>query len=141
MFNQFTGIGNLAADPEIKTTQSGTTIANYTVCCDVGWGDNKKTEFVRCITFGVLAEKVIARYAHKGMKVMIQGEMQTRSWEGQNGEKRYSTEIIVSVFKMLGSKGGGGGGQRQSSQGYQGAVDSAMEQVGAYAGTGEDVPF
>lgn len=106
MFNQFTGIGNMAADPDQRFAQSGTAIANFTLCCDHGWGDNKKTEFVRCVAFGKLAE-LVGNYLSKGSKAMIQGAMQTRSWEDKDGNKRYTTEIVVSEVKFLSPKGSG----------------------------------
>jgi len=103
MFNQFTGIGNLSADPEIRYTQDGKGIANFTVCCDTGYGDKKKTEFVRCVAFGKLSE-IIGQYLTKGSKVMVQGPMQTRKWTDKSGTDRWSTEIIVNEMKMLSPK-------------------------------------
>ena len=104
MFNQFTGIGNLAADPEIRYAQSGTAVANYTVCCEGGYGEHKYTEFVRCVSFGKLAE-IVGEYLSKGKRCFIQGEMQTRQWDDKDGNKRYTTEIKVSTMKMLAPKG------------------------------------
>jgi len=103
MFNQFTGIGRLSSDPESRFTQSGTQVVNMTVCCEYGWGDNKKVEFVRCVSWDKLA-KICADYLHKGSMCMIQGAMQTRQWEDQNGNKRYSTEINLQTMKILSPK-------------------------------------
>ena len=127
MFNQFTGIGNLAADPETRETQSGTQVTNFTVCCDSGWGDNKHTEFVRCVAWAKLAG-VVSQYLHKGSKCFIQGEMQTRKWQDQNGQDRYSTEIVVRDMKMLDSRGQNTGGQPMKGSQYE-------------QSTGEGVPF
>lgn len=115
MFNQFTGVGFIAADPDSKFTAKGTQVANFTVCCDSGYGDNKKTEFVRCVAWDKLA-KICTDYSRKGQLVMIQGVMQTRKWQDQNGADRYTTEIILREMKILSPKSGtsGGGGDHYS---------------------------
>ena len=127
MFNQFTGIGNLAADPESRSTASGTQVANFTVCCDSGYGDKKVTEFVRCVAWAKTAELAVS-YLHKGSKVLIQGEMNTRKWTDNNGVDRYSTEITVRELRFLSPRGEGG--QQQEPEPYP-----------SNNGTGEDVPF
>ena len=131
MFNQWTGIGRLAADPESRFTTSGTQVANFTLCVDCGYGDNKKTEFVRVVVWSKLAE-ICTNYLKKGSLCMIQGEMQTRQWEDQNNNKRYTTEIVARDMKMLGSKSDNSGGSHSEPQ--------EPHAGGAY-GTGDDVPF
>jgi single-strand DNA-binding protein len=126
MFNQFTGIGNLTADPESKFTAKGTQVANFTVCCDSGYGDNKKTEFVRCVAWDKLA-KICTDYFRKGQRVMIQGAMETRKWQDKKGVDRYTTEIILQTAKNLSPRDE----NRQSSQPPQ--SDPGY--------SGEDVPF
>ena len=103
MLNQCTFIGNLAADPTNQFTKNGNAVSNFTVCVDVGWGDKKETEFVRCVAWSKLAE-ICGEYLHKGSKVFVQGEMKTRSWEDKEGVKRYTTEINVQTMKMLSPK-------------------------------------
>jgi single-strand DNA-binding protein len=115
MLNSFTGIGNLAADPEVKQTQSGKTVASFTVCCDSGYGDKKTTEFVRCVAWEKSAE-FLGNYAHKGNKVYINGRMQTRTWDDQNGNKKYTTEIIVHDVKLLDGKKDDGRQQEKPQQ-------------------------
>jgi len=127
MFNQFTGIGNLAADPESRSTASGTQVANFTVCCDSGYGDKKVTEFVRCVAWAKTAELAVS-YLHKGSKVLIQGEMNTRKWTDNNGVDRYSTEITVRELKFLSPK------SEQQEQNTFPDPPSGND-------TGEDVPF
>ena len=78
MFNQYTGIGRFSADPESRFTQAGTQVVNFTLCCDSGWGDKKRTEFVRVVAWDKLA-KVVADYMHKGSLCMIQGEKKARA--------------------------------------------------------------
>ena len=121
MFNQFTGIGNLAADVESRFTTNGKQVASFTVCCDSGYGDNKKTEYVKCIAWEKLAE-IAAEYLSKGKKCMIQGIMQTRKWQDQSGNDRYSTEIIVRELKLLSTRGESSG----SGKSFQGAPDQEL---------------
>lgn len=127
MFNQWTGIGRLAADPESRFTTSGTQVANFTLCVDSGYGDNKKTEFARIVTWSKLAE-ICTNYLQKGSLCMIQGEMQTREWEDQNGNKRWTTEIVAREMKMLSPK--------SEQVGYS---DPPPQEP--FGGTGDDVPF
>jgi single-strand DNA-binding protein len=123
MYNLFIGAGNLAADPDVKTTANGTQVATFTVCCDSGWGDKKHTEFVRCVAWAKTAE-LAGQYLSKGSKVLIQGEMKTRTWDDKDGNKRYQTEIVVSTLKFLSSKSDPG---------------SKYEPAGM--NTGDDLPF
>ena len=141
MFNQFTGIGRLSADPESRFTQAGTQVVNFTLCCDSGWGDKKRTEFVRVVAWDKLA-KVVADYLHKGSLCMIQGEQQTRKWQDNDGNDRYSTEIVAREMKMLspksenvGQSAGSNHSGGSSGQGGSGYDDFAGGQ------TGGDVPF
>lgn len=133
MFNQFTGIGNLAADPESRFTTNGKQVATFTVCCDSGYGEHKKTEFVRCLAWDKLAE-IVTSYLTKGSKCMIQGVMQTRKWQDQSGNDRYSTEIIVQTMKMLSPRGESAGKHDSGPGGYGGGY-------GGQQSTGDDVPF
>lgn len=128
MFNQFIGIGNLAADPESRFTTNGKQVATFTVCCDYGYGEHKKTEFVRCVAWEKLAE-IATTYLVKGSKCMIQGTMQTRKWQDQSGNDRYSTEIICQTIKMLSPRNESGGGSGAGG-GY-----------GDPHPVGDDVPF
>ena len=103
MFNQCTFVGNLSATPESKYTQSGVQVVNFTICCDSGWGDKKRTEFVKVVAWNKLA-KIVQDYLTKGSKVLIQGEMQTRKWQDKDGNNRYTTEIIANQMRMLSPK-------------------------------------
>lgn len=127
MFNQFTGIGNLASDPESRFTTNGKNVASFTVCCDSGYGDNKKTEFVRCIAWEKLAE-IATNYLKKGSRCMVQGSMQTRKWQDKEGTDRFSTEIIVRELKLLSPRGDGSHG-------------AESDPFPAGSGMGDDVPF
>ncbi|MFP3028964.1 MAG: single-stranded DNA-binding protein [Arsenophonus sp.] len=108
-------IGNLGQDPEIRYIQNGGAVANLTLATSESWRDKQsgemreKTEWHRVVIFGKLAE-VAAEYLRKGSQIYIEGSLQTRKWQDQNGQDRYITEVIVSIsgtMQMLGARGGG----------------------------------
>ena len=108
-------IGNLGRDPEMRYTQNQTAVANFSVATSERWTDRatnerrEQTERHRVVCFQRLAE-ICGEYLHKGSKVYIEGRLQTRSWEGQDGQTRYTTEVVARDMQMLDSRGGGGGG-------------------------------
>jgi len=102
-------IGRLGQDPEMKYTPSGTAVANFSVATNHAVKDqdgnfNEKTEWHRVVAYGRTAE-IAGEYLTKGKLVFIEGRIQTRSWEDQNGQKRYMTEIVCANMQLLGSKG------------------------------------
>ena len=102
-------IGNLGKDPEVRATGSGKSVVNFSVATSSRWTDaagqvQEKTEFHSVVVFGKLAD-ICAQYLKKGMKVFIEGRLQTRDWQGEDGVKRYRTEIVADNMIMLGSKG------------------------------------
>ena len=105
-------IGNLGRDPEIKYMPSGDAMANLTVATSESWKDKtsgekvEKTEWHRVVLFKRLAE-IAGEYLRKGSKVYIEGRLQTRKWQGQDGADRYTTEIVANDLQMLDSRGGG----------------------------------
>ena len=103
MLNSWEGIGRLAADPEQRSSQTGMMIANFTVCCDSGYGDKKKTEFAKCTSFDKLAV-ICVEYLKKGSLVYVRGPMETRKWQDKDGNDRFSTGIIVNEMKILSPK-------------------------------------
>ena len=109
-------VGNLGNDPEVKATNSGSTLANFSVATSERWTKDgerhEKTEWHRVTAFGKLAE-IVGQYVTKGSKVYIEGKIQTRSWETDNGEKRYATEIIARDLQML-DKAGETSGQQSA---------------------------
>ena len=103
-------IGNITRDPELRNTPSGQSVASFSVATNLVWTDQsgqqqKKTEFHNIIAWRKLAE-VCSKYLHKGSKVFIEGRLQTTDWTGQDGVKRYRTEIVAENMIMLDSKGG-----------------------------------
>jgi len=106
-------IGRLTRDPEVRTTPTGTSVANFAVATNFSWKDqsgNKqdRTEYHDVVAWRKLAE-IIGQYVKKGSKIYIEGRLETRSWDDQEGNKKYRTEIIADNMIMLDSKGSGGG--------------------------------
>ena len=107
-------IGNLGRDPETRYTQNQQPIANFSLATSEGWTDRatnerrERTEWHRVVCFARLAE-ICGEYLRKGSKVYIEGSLRTRSWEGQDGQTRYSTEVVAREMQMLDSRGEGGG--------------------------------
>lgn len=112
-------VGNLGKDPEVKNLQGGKSVANFSIATSETWKDRdgerqEKTEWHNCQVWGENLIKVVDKYLSKGDKVYVEGKIQTRKWEDQDGKDRYSTEIVVYELKMLSTKGDGGsrGGDR-----------------------------
>lgn len=109
MINKCTLIGNLGKDPELKQTETGHKVVGFSIACTRRFknkqtGEAKEeTEWVPVVAWDTLAE-MICQYARKGSQVYIEGEFRTRSYDTQNGEKRYVSEIWAKDFKMLGRK-------------------------------------
>ncbi|MGM0915335.1 MAG: single-stranded DNA-binding protein [Pseudomonadota bacterium] len=129
-------IGNLGQDPEVRFSPSGTAIANLNLATTDTWTDRQsgqrqeRTEWHRLVLFNKTAE-IAQQYLKKGSKIYVEGRLQTRKWQGQDGQDRYTTEIVVNDMQMLDSRGGGdfqGGGQPQQG-GYGG-----QPQQGGYGG-------
>ena len=108
--NRVTLIGNLGADPDIRQTNSGSTVANLRLATGEAWKDQQgqlqeRTEWHRIILFGRTAE--IARdYLRKGSKIYLEGRLQTRKWQDKDGRDQYTTEIVAQEFQMLDRKPG-----------------------------------
>ncbi len=108
-------IGNLTRDPETRTTPNGQTVANFSVATTHVWKDaagakQEKPEYHNIVAWGKLAE-ICQQYLGKGRKIFVEGRLQTRDWEGQDGVKRYRTEIVAENMIMLdrAPEGGNGG--------------------------------
>lgn len=118
-------IGNLGQDPEIRYMPNGGAVANLTLATSESWRDKQtgemreKTEWHRVVIFGKLAE-VAGEYLKKGSQVYIEGSLQTRKWQDQSGQDRYTTEVVVNIggsMQMLGGRGGDAASQGQGGQG------------------------
>ncbi|MDD3814477.1 MAG: single-stranded DNA-binding protein [Desulfocapsaceae bacterium] len=145
MLNKVMLIGNLGKDPEIRYTQSGTAVATFNVATTERWKDKdgqmqETTEWHRIVAWAKLAE-TCGEYLHKGSKVYIEGKLQTRKWQDQNGNDKFTTEIVAREMKMLSPRGGAGdegygagGGSQDNS--YPEPPSGMMG-----GGTRDDVPF
>ncbi|MGT0193774.1 single-stranded DNA-binding protein [Burkholderia pyrrocinia] len=120
-------VGNLGADPEVRYLPSGDAVANARVATtdrykDKASGDYKEmTEWHRISFFGRLAE-IVSEYLKKGSSIYVEGRIRTRKWQGQDGQDRYSTEIVADQMQMLGGRNGGGrsdGGGNGGDNGFE----------------------
>ena len=108
-------IGNCGQDPETRFSGAGAAITNISVATSESWKDKntgeqqERTEWHRVVFFNRLAE-IAGEYLKKGSKVYIEGSLRTRKWQGQDGQDRYTTEIVANEMQMLDSRGGAGGG-------------------------------
>ena len=139
--NEVNLIGHVGKDPEIRTMNSGDKVANFSIATSETWKDKssgekkERTEWHNIAVWGNLVE-IVERYVHKGDKLMIRGQMQTRKWQDKDGADRYSTEVVLRGFDakllMLGSKsgeksdtggGGGYGGEAKTGSSYSPDLD------------------
>ena len=155
-------IGNLGQDPETRYMPSGGAVTNITLATSESWKDKQtgeqkeNTEWHRVVFFNRLAE-IAAEYLRKGSKAYVEGRLQTRKWQGKDGQDRYTTEIVASEMQMLDSRGGGGGSyeappahtssQPQSSQSSQSQSPQAQSSANKPAAQppaddfDDDIPF
>jgi single-strand DNA-binding protein len=147
-------VGRLGRDPEVRFTSGGQAVANFSLATDSSYKDKsgerqKKTEWHKIVVWGKQAE-IAQQYLKKGSLIFIDGRLQSREWQDKEGQKKYTTEIVVNDFRMLGGKGdgmaagagaGGGRGDDFDQSGHH-----AEEPMGGTAGGGpeisdEDIPF
>ena len=162
-------VGNLGQDPDVRYTTSGAAVTNISVATSESWKDKNtgedvvKTEWHRIVFFGRLAE-IAGEYLKRGSKVYIEGKLQTRKWQDQNNQDRYTTEIVANEMQMLdarqsggqGQFGGGqapaaprannqqqnqGGGYQQNNQGQQNNNQQSSQQPPAFDDFDDDIPF
>lgn len=96
--------GRLAKDVDLRTTTTGKSVASFTIAVDSGYGENRKADFFPCIAWNKTAE-LMGKHFHKGKEILIvDGRLQNRSYEAQDGSKRYVTEIVVNEVEFCGSK-------------------------------------
>lgn len=108
-------VGNLGRDPELRYTQNGQAVVNFTLATSENWTDKsgervERTEWHRIVVWGKTGE-MCAQYLSKGRTVYVEGRIQTREWEDKDGNKRYTTEINAQTVNFIGPRTGGGGGE------------------------------
>ena len=157
-------VGNLGKDPEVRYMPNGNAVANITLATSESWKDKQtgeqkeNTEWHRVVLFRRLGE-IAGEYLKKGSQVYIEGKLQTRKWQDNSGNDRYTTEIVANEMQMLGGRSGGGGGgfdqgmdQSQPAQNFGGGAPApaaagggqqsgAPAQGGAYDDFDDDIPF
>ncbi|MEP9395791.1 single-stranded DNA-binding protein [Mesorhizobium sp. KR2-14] len=126
-------VGNLGADPEIRRLNSGDPVVNLRIATSESWRDKssgerkEKTEWHSVVIFNDNLAKVAEQYLKKGMKVYVEGQLQTRKWQDQNGNERYTTEVVLQKFRgelqMLDARGQGGEGGQVGYGGGRGGSD------------------
>jgi len=136
-------VGNLGQDPEVRYMPNGNGVANITLATSDSYKDKNtgqmvdKTEWHRVVFFGKLAE-IVGEYCRKGSQIYVEGKLQTRKWTDQQGQEKYTTEIVVDGFngqmQMLGARGGDqqGGGYQGNQGGQQGGGYQNNQQGGGY---------
>ncbi len=139
-------IGNLGKDPEIRRTQDGRPIANLRIATSESWRDKtsgerrEKTEWHAVVIFNENLCKVAENYLRKGSKVYIEGQLQSRKWQDQSGQDRYSTEVVLQGFNgtltMLDGRAGGGAGMQEGGQSEYGGDAGFGGGGGGYGGGG-----
>lgn len=141
-------IGNLGRDPEVRSFQNGGKVCSLRVACSETWKDRnsgerkERTEWVSVSIFSEGLVRVAEQYLRKGSKVYIEGQLQTRKWQDQSGNDRYSTEVVLQgingTLTMLDSKGSDGG-QQDSGYGAGGSGNSGYG--GGYGDVEDSIPF
>jgi single-strand DNA-binding protein len=125
-------IGRLGKDPEIRTTNSGKDVANFSLACDITGSKDKKTEWINCVAFGKQAEN-IAKYLSKGDQVYIEGVNSSSSYENKQGNTVYKTDVITNVVQFIQVKSFQDNKQKfQSQSNFEGDVEFDPN---------EDIPF
>lgn len=138
-------VGRLARDPELRTTQSGVSVCSFTVACDRRFqkqGEERQADFINCIAWRQQAD-FICKFFTKGMRIALDGSIQTRSWDDNDGNKRYATEVVVDHAEFAQSKneGMGGGFSAPAPQSAPFAAAPSGDIDGFIPVEEEDLPF
>ena len=159
--NKVTLIGNLGRDPEVRSTQDGMKIVNLSLATSENWKDRnsgerrERTEWHRVVIFNENLARVAEQYLRKGSKIYVEGQLQTRKWSDQNGQDRYTTEVVLQRYRgeltMLDGRGEGGGGggygggggfnQDQGYGGGGGDMGGGAAPVGGPSDLDDEIPF
>lgn len=141
-------IGNVGKDPDVRYMPNGNAVANVTLATSESWKDKnsgetqERTEWHRVVFFRRLAE-IVGEYVKKGSKVYVEGRLQTRKWQDQSGQDRYTTEIVADQMQMLDSRGGGGSSASFDSPRQQGGSGGGEPSPAPMPDDGfdDDIPF
>ncbi len=145
-------VGRLGQDPELKYTPSGMAVCNFSIATSENWTDKsgqkqERTEWHRIVVWGKLAE-ISGKYLAKGRQAYVEGQLQTRSWEAQDGQKRYTTEIVAKNVQFLGGASTGvdnasmGGAQQSAPASNNNDMMNQEYNIQSDASfTADDIPF
>ena len=141
-------IGNLGADPELRYTNTGTAVANFRIATNDQWTDKngekqERAEWHNIVAWSKLGE-ICGKYLKKGRPVYIEGRLQTRQWEDQSGNKRYTTEVVAQVMQMLGARGESADGDsswESRSQTQQAPAEEMPDIPVSTSASDDDLPF
>lgn len=124
MINKAILMGRLTRDPELRHTNSGTAVCSFSIAIDNGYGENRRTDFINCVAWSKTAE-FVTNYFGKGKMIIVEGRIQSRSWDDPNGGKRYATEVVAENVSFGESKKSSEGGASGSYSGgsYGGGQD------------------
>jgi len=152
--NRVTLIGNVGREPEIRSTQGGTRIANFTVATNERWKDRasgeqkERVEWHRIVVFNEHLVGIVERFVNKGSKLLVEGKMQTRKWTDNNGIERYTTEVVLAAYSgqilLLDSTGAGTRPPEATPEDYSGASYPQPAAAGAHVRRDElddEIPF
>ncbi|MBI2415269.1 MAG: single-stranded DNA-binding protein [Candidatus Kerfeldbacteria bacterium] len=133
-------IGRVTKDPEVRTIPSGQTVATFSLATNRQWTDQagqrqEKAEFHNIVAWRKLAE-IIQQYVKKGMRLYVEGRMETRSWQDQQGVKKYRTEVVADNMIMLDSKHSGAASNTNVTTAPEPVVNAPSDEI-----TVEDIPF
>ena len=147
-------VGNLGRDPEIRSTQDGTKVANLSLATSETWRDRnsgerkERTEWHRVVIFNDKLCEIAEKYLRKGSKIYIEGQLQTRKWTDQNGQDKYTTEVVLQRYRgeltMLDGRQDGGGGGYSDDGGSGGGFGGSGSGGGGPSGGGDlddEIPF
>jgi single-strand DNA-binding protein len=138
-------VGRLGKDPETRYTSGGQAVCNFTLATDESFKDRsgerqKRTEWHRIVVWAKQAE-IAQQYLHKGSLVYVEGRIQTRQWDDKEGQKRTTTEIVATNFRMLGGRGDNAGGAAAGAADAEGLAPRTSEDSHMPEVSDEDIPF
>lgn len=134
--NNMTAIGNLGRDCEIRRTQSGASVATFSIPVESGWGENKHTSWLRCTLFGKRAEGGLIQYLVKGQQVAVSGELKVNQYTNKEGAEKTSVDLIVDDVALLGVK------PQQSAPHQQAQAQRQVDPFASQAGQDDEgIPF
>ncbi len=149
--NKVTLVGNLGQDPRVSNTQSGAKVVNFTVATSDSWKDKAtgerkdRTEWHRIVIFNPGLAETAERYLRKGSKVYLEGSLQTREWEDQNGQKRYTTEVVLQNYNsqlvMLDGRGSDSSSSMAGDIYDSSSASAGWDTASSTSTADDDIPF